>query len=978
MPTTAPPPLVRRKAAAGDAQTFENSLATIGRSFLAPKAPGLFKHEIGFQVLDQDDDNSRAVGVFGFRVGSRLLYVPVFYRNGVVKGTEQLRDPKRKACVPLTDQWVNKFLSEQGDQPAEAVHRSALKDTAQPSLWQLKYPPTKYAADWVGEARVDLARALSRAPGPPVGPAAPDLIKVAQAHPALLAEIGRWASAYPWFSDALDRFHGRAKVAAALAAAPTEAFLFAPGAHPAVVPPGPAPRTKAAAALTVVRVSTVRLHNVGRPGGPRPEMLFDPHEWDTLRDGDNVYRDRRGPEITSKVTAWVGGRLPDGEVLSNPSEHGVYEVLVEGHKFEPCAVLTPLVGPGPAIGRCLVVRLADKAWKYTHPNAVWVRGQADQPALREWVETLPRARAAVDGVPAGTHAGIARVTENPGAGGFEATVPFDYHTGPGGSHTYFHSNPDYQRPFWAAFDPWEDNPNIHAGSRRSHADPRVEVFDECSRPVLHDRQLYLPAGCYLVPLDGKRLQLGDGTDPERVLFARRRNAKDTEVKVEKLAAGYVWSVPAAGWASPPRDAADLEADLVEHLNLPVADAKTAAAHAVRYKSAGFLVKYAAPPDTGAAGYGKADGLAGPVLRAADRPGAGKPYGLWGPPPFPDNWVEPKVPEPAGAARAQPYYDTHPLLYGDNPFEPINPAARQVGVGKPQVPPPAAAPAVKPAPPASVVASPLLTPAEAKPIATASPANRDSTVYGPRADLGSALPAKGNPLPVPPVEPTPPPPAPGVVPGFAKAAAPPDMGLAHDWPNSPVMPFDQISAPASFADDVVPTETGSAVAVPVQDMLMQPGAAERYRPYPVDYGVKTRLPGVGNDGGGIGSGGDHRSDLSAVATAARSGRRELFDTAALAALVKHKRLRTLLEESRADLGRAVTRLGDNLAHLYWNQDEWADQFGEGEVGPLEDQIRSQFEKLGDLVLTLQEKAPTEGLDPGILPALAPADGSESAN
>lgn len=823
------------KIAAGDVQTFENSLATIGRSFLSPKAPGLFKHEIGFQILDSDDDNTRAVGVFGFRVGKRLLYVPLFYRNGVVKGTEQLRDPKRKICVPLSDNWVNKFLSEQGDEPPQRIARTANKDHAQPSLWQLKYPPSKYASanfddDATQEIRKDLARAINPKKAVCEYDLGVDLVKMAAAHPKLLTALGDLAVTYSWFGDALEKFHGREKIAAALTAAPAipAIDLFAPVYDPRIVPPLPVIQKAASNdSLTIIRASTVRLRRVGLPGGPKVEALYDPEEWEDLRVGNNVYKDNRGPDLKSKVTVWVGGTMPDGETMSNPSEHGVYEVLGPGHEFVRCAVLTPLVGWGPSVGRCLVVRLDDGAWCYAHPNAVWVRGQADQGALGKWVEDLPTVKNTVDGFQrSGTYAAVARVTAAETAGGFAATIPFTKHDADSES-VWPLAAPNRDRPFWGPFNPWEDRidlyrgeavtghscsngPSIHDSSRDEHGDHSIEVFDECSQPVVHGRQLYLPTGCHLVKLDGKRFRPGSGSDPERVLFSRRYGVGDKKVELAKEAYNWVVTDPRTDASVKFANAADAEAYLVESHGFDVPDArKFMAAITPRQKQAAVLVAY-----------------------------------------------------------AEPY----------------------------------------------------------------------------------------------------------------KQAAHPDMGLAHNYPGAPSMPFDQVMAPASFADDIVPSETGLSASIPIEDMLMQSSAPDRYRPHPVGHGVQTRLPGIGNDddNGNPTSAGPSSRDLQAVATSSGTGKRDLFDTASLATLVKYKRLDSLLHDTRGILGKAVTALGDDLAHLYWNTDEWSDRFGEGEIGPLEDRLRSQFEELGELALTLQEKAVEDGLDAGILPEMSPADNSEQSD
>jgi hypothetical protein len=204
-------------------------------------------------------------------------------------------------------------------------------------------------------------------------------------------------------------------------------------------------------------------------------------------------------------------------------------------------------------------------------------------------------------------------------------------------------------------------------------------------------------------------------------------------------------------------------------------------------------------------------------------------------------------------------------------------------------------------------------------------------------------------------------------------------LAQNWPNAPPVAYDQLGTPAGFADDVLPTEAANVTgAFPIQDLQMQPGAQDRYRPYPQTYGVQGPVPGIGNGSEPPQNQGPTDADLRAVAAAAQSGRREIFDTAALGALVKHTRLASLLQRGNSRCLQVTSWLGDLLTHMHWNTDEWAEQFGQSEVGPLEDQIRSQFEGLGDLFLTLQEKAVTDGPDAGILPGLRPQDASENVD
>jgi hypothetical protein len=585
---------------------------------------------------------------------------------------------------------------------------------------------------------------------------------------------------------------------------------------------------------------------------------------------------------------------------------------------------------------------------------VWVRGQGDLPELGKWVDKLPKVKDKVEGVSGSENyrVGIARVNAGEGAGAFSATVPFMVPTHDGDA--YFMSNPTYDKPYWGQFDTWEDNPHIHTGTRRDHAHTRVEVFDEASQPWMHGNQLYLPTGCHLAELSsgkGKRLYLGDGTDPERVLFARNSGNGDKKVEVHKMATAWVVSDPRTDKQASFDTYTDAEAYLVDNHGLGVPDAKKMISQVMRNKEAAVLVKYA--PD---------------YVKAADLPmpnDMGLAHGTPKPSIATSILNDPKTPTPGGVGKGEwyPRLNEGRNMWGEP--SPIVSAAAPRGPGISNY---LSVPGIKP--------DPILDPNIAgatKPISSETPANRPTSIYGSSYNP----PTIGVEKPTLPVSEPKPAPMPGVVPGMAKGAADvtePNMGLARNYPNAPTLPFDLISAPSSFADDIVPTETSSSMSVPINDMLTQSTSFDRERAYPTDYGVQTEMPGIGN-GPRSSLMGSTNNDLEAVAAAAQSGQRELFDTAALAALVKHKSLGSLLSESRTSIGKAVTGLADLLAHLYWNTDEWAERFGEGEIGPLEDQMRSQFEKLGDLQLTLQEEAVSEGMDAGILPEMKPSDGSE---
>lgn len=784
------------KAAAGDAQSFETALAGIGRATINSRCPTIAKYEIGFQVLDQDDDNTRAVGVFGYKIGGRLYYVPMFYRDGVTKGVEQLRDPKRRRAVPLTDNWVNKLTADKGDDEPKLIDRSRLTDTARPSLWQLKTPPTKWAADDATKAadaaaaRRDLAPALVHG-GPLAGTwgHTEDLFKVAAEHPDLLAGVDEAARRYPWFAAALGRYHTAEKVAAALDRAAT-----VKAARSRVYRPRYEWAKAASPKIVTVRVSRITLSRV-----PFEATDYTPQELSDLSSGNNVYKDSRGDDEVSVLETLWGNRSGGGTGLSNPLGVGVQPVLGDDMRLHQCAVLFPLVGWEETPGACLVVRVSDGANCVVDRNSVWVSSEdgVDLDAGVKWHAGLtepgaqpPRGRVAAVYMSSGKH--------------LHATVPFT-----SDENGYVNESGVYtSRPYWAAVGTTRPADPM----RRNDDNRKYRVVDGAGRMVTAGSTLYLPGGgrTRFVDLEygTKRFRPANGDDPDRFLAPGLKAAADAAglatLHVKRAASGtYGFEHPHTGAWVDSGTGPDLEADLVERLRF-----RPKAARAI-------------------------------VAACAER----------------------------GEARAA--------------FRPPTKAAAMVD---------------------------------------------------------------------------------------------------QNFPNAPSAEPADLRAPNGFADDVVPSQTAQSLAVPVPDAGELPGAREVYAPYPVDTGVQVPVPGIGNSGDRSrdpsGDGALTADDARRVSAAAQSGVKELFDTAALASLVKRKRIDPVVDKVVRSGASVMNDLADALCHMYWNSSEWADRFGQTEIGALEDQFRDHFEGIGDLSLSLQEKAVDGDRDFGLLPELANVDASRA--
>jgi hypothetical protein len=131
----------------GQDQPFEQAFSNLAHAYLRDKAPSLLDHELGFQLLDRNTDNTKAVGVFGFKVGSQMLFAPVFFLQGDLKGHELLYIKEQDIFVPMKENWLNYILNRKPNILGNSVTRSTAElGVRQPDLNRLSRSPWKYAS----------------------------------------------------------------------------------------------------------------------------------------------------------------------------------------------------------------------------------------------------------------------------------------------------------------------------------------------------------------------------------------------------------------------------------------------------------------------------------------------------------------------------------------------------------------------------------------------------------------------------------------------------------------------------------------------------------------------------------------------------------------------------------------------------------------------------------------------------------------
>ena len=96
-----------------DEVQLEQDFARLAYTFLKDRAAGLIPYLLGFEVVEREEDGSKAVGMFGFKIGKDYYYVPAFFVNNQIKGMDLLFSKSTNMFVPLREPWINHIINRQ-------------------------------------------------------------------------------------------------------------------------------------------------------------------------------------------------------------------------------------------------------------------------------------------------------------------------------------------------------------------------------------------------------------------------------------------------------------------------------------------------------------------------------------------------------------------------------------------------------------------------------------------------------------------------------------------------------------------------------------------------------------------------------------------------------------------------------------------------------------------------------------------------
>lgn len=378
----------KRAAAPGDGESsFEQAFASLAFTYLKDRAPKLLDKLIGFQLLEKSEDNSRAVGLFGFKLGDQWLYAPVFFLNGDLKGRELLYVKNQDAFIPLEEGWVDYLLNRKPQLLGEPAAADNLADlgVSQPNMQRLIIPPrtnkfgsARRIASWarpfveklpeltspkiLSEKFAGLDSRLS-------------LPKALDQHVELAVAAARTCDRFPHVKRAMDKWHGSSLLPQALKSHRSKA---ANAKRPSLLDMKTvlSPPTKRAEDGVVVHTVESVMINVGSLSDEEKERL--------LRDG-YVVEDRRGDALASVV---YNAQQPFA--LTNPTESNLYDVVVKPGEFDRCLVVTkPHTCHGPQPEAIAVSKGEGRKWVTTHPSKLWTQHPATREEYQDWIASLP-------------------------------------------------------------------------------------------------------------------------------------------------------------------------------------------------------------------------------------------------------------------------------------------------------------------------------------------------------------------------------------------------------------------------------------------------------------------------------------------------------------------------------------------------------------------------------------------------------------
>lgn len=125
-------------------EEVESTFSSLAFEFIQNKSKALMnpKYRIGFEVVYKNEEGNRLVGLFAFKVHGKLIYAPVFFLNGEIKGIDLLYRHDIKKFFPNQSDWIDWILHAPKKESGKGIdkHKSR-KSISDFETQRLAHPP---------------------------------------------------------------------------------------------------------------------------------------------------------------------------------------------------------------------------------------------------------------------------------------------------------------------------------------------------------------------------------------------------------------------------------------------------------------------------------------------------------------------------------------------------------------------------------------------------------------------------------------------------------------------------------------------------------------------------------------------------------------------------------------------------------------------------------------------------------------------
>ena len=116
-------------------QQLEQDFSKLAYMFVADRAAQLMRYLLGFEVVEHEPDGSRAIGVFGFKVGEDYYYIPAFFITNQVRGIDMIFSKKTNMFFPLSEAWIDNIIQRDAIELGSAADsRGLMQDFEHPNF----------------------------------------------------------------------------------------------------------------------------------------------------------------------------------------------------------------------------------------------------------------------------------------------------------------------------------------------------------------------------------------------------------------------------------------------------------------------------------------------------------------------------------------------------------------------------------------------------------------------------------------------------------------------------------------------------------------------------------------------------------------------------------------------------------------------------------------------------------------------------